>query len=388
MGSDLLKYFDLIFITISCLASLAWWIIFFGYMRSFFTTPFFEKETPASPANWPKLSVVISACNEADTMEDAISTILKQNYPNLEVILVNDRSTDKTGQIIDNFSKMDERVKTLNISHLPDKWLGKIHALHQATKIVTGEWILYSDADVHFKQGTLRKAVALSISNKLDHLTLFPKIHSNSFLQKIVSKAFGILFLQTIRTLNFAGVGAFNLVRKEAFEKTEGLKWLRMEIADDMGLGLLMHQSGAKSCYAFAFQNLGLTWYPSLGKMIKGLEKNMFGVAQYSFCRLIFMIFLLLFIAPGPILLFLYPGNLYLLTFGIITYCMMITGAVTAKIKFQESLLPSLFIQFGLVLFSFILLRSGIMCKLRGGIIWKGTKYKLEDLIAGQRLKF
>ena len=181
---------DWIFIVFSVIASLSWWFIFWGNIHSLFSISFFEKETPASPANWPKLSVVIAACNEADTMEAAITTILKQNYPNLEVILVNDRSIDKTGQIIDNFSKVDKRVKTLNISHLPDKWLGKVHALHEASKIVTGEWILYSDADVHFKQGTLRKAIALSISNKLDHLALFPKFFSNSFSQKIVLRAF------------------------------------------------------------------------------------------------------------------------------------------------------------------------------------------------------
>ena len=378
---------DLIFITFSFIACLFWWFVFVGNIRSFFTISFFERETPASPKNWQKLSVVISACDEADTMEDAITTILKQNYPNLEVILVNDRSTDKTGQIIENFSKIDKRVKTLHISYLPDKWLGKIHALHEATKIVTGEWILYSDADVHFKQGTLRKAVALSISNKIDHLTLFPKIHSNSFLQKIVSRAFGLLFLQTIRILKFAGIGAFNLVRKEALEKSKGLQWLRMEIADDLGLGLLIHQSGGKNSYAFAFQNLSLTWYPSLGNMIEGLEKNMFSAAQYSFCKLIFMTISLLLIASGPILLFLYSDNPYFLTFGIITYCLMIISALTAKIKFLQTLLPSLFIQFGLVVFSYILLRSGVMCKLRGGIIWKGTKYKIEDLISGQRLK-
>lgn len=366
---------------------LLWYFIILRNLHSLVTISLFEQEDPPALDNWPKLSIIISACNEAHTIQPAISTILEQDYPNFEIILVNDRSTDQTGAIMDNISEKDSRVKTINITQLPERWLGKVHALYEASKKATGEWILYTDADVHLQPGTLRKAIALCAFCSYDHFSLLPKVHTSSFWHEIVLRSFGLLLIQDIRNLNFCGIGAFNLVKRNSLERTAGFPWLRMEIADDMGLGLLLQHSGAKNGYAFAFHHVSLSWYPSIGTMVRGLAKNTICAAQYRLYKSIIFAICLWAIVAGPILVLLHPSLPYLAGLGIGTYCLLVVNAVAAQTRLREKLLPSLFLPLGLIFISLIVLHSGIVCKLRGGVTWRGTLYKTDDLIMGQRFK-
>jgi glycosyltransferase involved in cell wall biosynthesis len=380
----------------SILFCLLWCVSFILTLYSLFVLRIFEKINPPSPQKWPRLSIVIATCNDADTIEKAVNTLLQQDYPDLEIVVVNDRSTDGTGALIEKIAREDSRVRTAHIQHLPPGWLGKVHALHVGTQKVSGEWILYTDADVHFRQGTLRKALALVLADQTDHLVLMPIPHNNSFWFEVVMMAFGPLFvLATRATLigkpgskAFVGAGAFNLIRKAALDRTEGFPWLRMEVVDDVGLGLMLQRSGAKSSFAVTLQGISLTWYPSLSAMFKGLEKNIFGVAAYySIARMIGIIALMWAYAIAPLIAILCAYVPYLFAAGVIAYLSLLAGALGMKIKFKQKLLPLLFLQVGLVLISIMLLRSGILCALRGGIIWRGTRYSIDELRAGQRLK-
>lgn len=376
-----------IWVSSSSILCLVWYFLILRNLHSLVTIPLFEREAPPAPREWPKLSIIISACNEAHAIQPAISTILEQDYPDLEVILVNDRSTDKTGEIINNISKKDRRVKVINITRLPEKWLGKVHALYEASKRITGDWILVTDADVHLRQGTLRKAIALCASCGYDHFSLLPKVQTSSFWHEIVLKSFAFLLLQDIRNLKFCGVGAFNLVKRSSLERTEGFPWLRMEVADDMGLGLLLQRSGGKNGYAFAFQDVSLTWYPSMGTIFRGLAKNTACAAQYRLYKSLTFAICLWAVVGGPVLVLVQPGFPYLSVLGMGVYGLLVIHAAAARRRLRENWLPFLFLPLGLILISFIVLLSGIGCKLRGGVYWRGTYYKTEDLIMGQRFK-
>jgi glycosyltransferase involved in cell wall biosynthesis len=269
----------------------------------------FEKADPPLPGKWPRLSVVIATCNDTDTIEKVVGTLLQQDYPNLEIVVVNDRSTDKTGVIIEKIARKDPRVRTIHIQDLPPGWLGKVHALHVGTQKTSGEWILYTDADVYFKQGTLRKAIAFVLADHSDHLALMPVPRAPSFWLRVVLQAVGGVFVLGTRaahldkpgTKAFVGAGAFNLVRKAALDRTEGFAWLRMEVVDDVGLGLMLQRSGARSSFAITLQDVSFTWYPSLRAMFKGLEKNFFGVlAFYSIARMITIVVLAWAYALAP----------------------------------------------------------------------------------------
>ena len=146
------------------------------------------------PPEWPAVSVIVPACNEAANIESAVATLIRQDYPNFELILVDDRSTDGTGTIIDRFAASDQRIHALHVQVLPDGWLGKVHALERAVEAAKGDWLLFTDADVHFNAATLRRAVGFAVDRQLDHLALAPLALQASFLLDIVVHTFMLLF--------------------------------------------------------------------------------------------------------------------------------------------------------------------------------------------------
>jgi glycosyltransferase involved in cell wall biosynthesis len=380
-----------------CILFCAAWCASFLVVYLFRRIRIFEKANPPFPRKWPRLSVVIATCNDADTIQKAVDTLLQQDYPDLEIVVVNDRSIDGTGRIIERIARRDPRVRTVHIQHLPPGWLGKVHALHVGTQKTSGEWILYTDADVYFRKGALRKAIAFVLADHSDHLALLPVPRAPSFWLGVVLQVIGGVFVLGTKTAHlgkpnskaFVGAGAFNLVRKAALDRTEGFPWLRMEVVDDVGLGLMLQRSGAASSFAVTLEDVSFTWYPSLGAMFKGLEKNFFGVlAFYSVARMIMIVVLAWAYALAPLVAILYAVKIPLLFFvGLIAYLFLVAGAVGVKITFRQKLLPLLLVQVGYILLSLMLLRSGIMCLLRGGIIWRGTTYPLDKLRAGHRVR-
>jgi glycosyltransferase involved in cell wall biosynthesis len=265
----------------------------FCYLIMIKWLPVFRKQHAPTPDVWPRLSVVIPACNEADNLQSAVATLSQQDYSDLEIILVDDRSTDGTGEIIDRLAHQDPRIRAVHVETLPEGWLGKVHALHRGVEQASGDWLLFTDADVHFASGTLRRAVALVLHQRVDHLALIPQTIQKSFWLEVAVGTFGLLFFITTRAASvnrpgsktFVGIGAFNLVNAARFHRTDGFEWLRLEPGDDVGLGLMIKQAGGTTRLAFAYDDLSLQWYLSVAAMFKGLEKNLFGPAShYRWC--------------------------------------------------------------------------------------------------------
>jgi glycosyltransferase involved in cell wall biosynthesis len=387
---------DLIFAAYVVIFCLVWCLLSFVMIRIARRVRIFEEENPALLQKYPKLSVIIAACNEAETIRPAIATLLEQNYPDLEIVLIDDRSTDGTGEIIDEVAAGDGRVKAVHIDRLPGGWLGKVNALNRGKAESTGEWLLFTDADVHFRQGVLRKAVAIAEEDESDHLALLPKPTSHSFWFEVVVSSFGAMFLFGTGAVDagkpdknaVAGTGAFNLVRRSAFEKTEGFSWLRMETVDDVGLGLMMKTAGAKCAFAVSVRDISIVWYPSLKLMFKGVEKNLFGsAASYSVIKMTLLAVFTWAFAIAPFAAVLSIGCPPILLLGLVTYISTASGAFFISEKFDQKFIPLFLAQIGLLIISVMLLRSGIVCLQKGGIDWRGTRYQTKDLIAGQRLK-
>ena len=288
-----------------------------GTLRIVCTVPVLRNVDPPEPESWPKLSVVIPACNEADKIEAAVRTVLRQDYPELEIVLIDDRSTDGTGDVVDRLAADDPRVLAVHVTELPDGWLGKVHALDVGVRRATGDWVLFTDADVHYSGDVLGRAVAYCEDRRLDHLAAAPEIWSNRFLSDVAVASFLRSFCVLARCWAiedpnsgaFVGIGAFNLVRREAFDRTEGFEWLRLEVADDVGLGLMMKRSGARSCMVSAVGLLGLHWYRSIGEMARGVEKGFASVAQCSVVRLLTVCLLTMALELAPLAAFLPVGR-------------------------------------------------------------------------------
>ena len=147
--------------------------------------PRLSREDAAQPESWPKISVVVAACNEAGTIANALQQLRKQDYPDFEIIVVNDRSTDETEAIVAELAKSDPRIRLQTVTELPDGWLGKVHALHKGVEAALGEWIVFADADVHFDSGLFKKAISVALQDRLVHLSVLPDLSSRSLLPAV-----------------------------------------------------------------------------------------------------------------------------------------------------------------------------------------------------------
>ena len=351
------------------------------------------------PKEWPLLSVIIPACNEATNIDTAVESLLRQDYPSFELILIDDRSTDDTGEIIDRLALREPRIRALHVETLPEGWLGKVHALHRGVEIAKGEWLLFTDADVHFAAGTLRRAVGWAAANGIDHLALAPLAVQQSFLLDIVVHTFMLLFLIGTRAAginrpnsrSFVGVGAFNLVRRAAFQRTLGFPWLRLEPCDDVGLGLMVKRTGGCCYFAFAQQHLTVAWYPSVAAMFKGLEKNLFGsTANYRWWVTVIGAFgLWALAASAPLAAFVGMAESRGLLFvaGAAALALHVAFSLGATRQGWRSRFSLLFAPVGLIVIGAMMVHSTWKCLAQGGIDWRGTRYPLEQLRAGQRVK-
>lgn len=388
--------FNLILAIVVALLCLVWTVFFVRLIFNLMQIPDLQATQMEQEQSWPGLSIVIAACNEELVIEHAIETVLKQDYPGLEIIVINDRSTDSTGAIIDRAALKDSRVKALHIEHLPDQWLGKVHALHQGIRQSSGEWVLLTDADIHFRPGILQQAMNFAKYSRTDHVVVFPRIVSSSFLLQVAIMAFEKMLLAGLDLSglkqagkkSFVGVGAFNMVNRSFLDKTPGLSWLRMEVTDDMGLGYLVKEHGGTTAVAHAGDSVKVDWYSDVGAMFKGLEKNAFGPGLgYSYLKFMLLLFALLLVCLAP-LIALMSGNVILQIFGVLCYCELAASLLVAKQRFGRKLLPGLLFQPGMMLIMLMMLNSAVRCWFQGGVRWRGTLYTVADLKKGQRIRF
>lgn len=357
--------------------------------------------SPPEPARWPKLAVIVPACNEAQTLRDAMKSVLSQDYPALEIVLIDDRSTDGTKELVDEIARADSRVRPIHIETLPEGWLGKVHALHVGSSQTDAEWLLFTDADVHFAPGVIQKAVALAAAENLKHVAVLPHTIAKEFLLEVALTAFAVGFFWSTRAHEvgdpkkdaYAGVGAFNMVHAETLKKAGGLEWIRLEIADDMGLALLMKKAGAKARLLLARDEIAVEWYPSLRAMVKGLEKNLFAVAgRFALWRSVVQLVFLVLPALSPMLAILAvfsSGGSSPWVVGSGLCAMGLSAACSWQLhralgfRFGATLLLPL----GLVTVAGMLARSSWIATRQQSVHWRGTHYPIEKLRAAQRVK-
>lgn len=357
---------------------------------------YFEQVEPAElDGEPPCLTVIVPACNEAATIAAALEKLKAQTYPALQVLVVDDRSTDDTGAIVDRIAAEDERFEAIHIDELPDGWLGKVHAMHRATELADGEWLLFTDADVEFAPDTLDRAVRLALGEDLDHLAVIPYVLSHGVALEAVVSAFGALLLGSAEIPRVRepdqvvpfGVGAFNLVRRSAFDRTPGFEWLRMEVADDFGLGLMLAREGARQDVLVSHRDIAVEWYESVGSMIRGLEKNLFAVAgKYSLLRVLIAVPIGVVFVFAPVIALEVPGGWPgAVASGAAVFSMLLSTVVLARATGRRWA-PLLFLPLTQLLVVYALLRSAIVGTVNDGITWRGTHYPLDELRRHRRV--
>ena len=261
----------------------------------------------------PSVAIIIAVRNEEEDLEKALISVCKINYQNYRIIVVNDRSTDRTAEILRDLTLQYPQLSITTVTALPDGWLGKNNALYQGYLSSTEEWLLFTDADVEFHPDAVSKALNYSVKNKLDHLCVLPHVVSRSQALNSMLGTFTLMMLIQFRPWDisnpkssaFIGIGAFNLMNRIAYEKIGTHEAIRLRPDDDLKLGYTVKKHGLRSDALSGEHYICLEWYKNIGQFINGLMKNAFAASNYDLTRVILgvLITFLLFGLPVPLML-------------------------------------------------------------------------------------
>lgn len=376
--------------------SASWWLgQAFGIVRVWLGVPRLDRmdDTPTAGRDdpLPTISLVIAGRNEASELEAALRSKLACDYPRLQVVFVDDRSTDDTLAIAQEVARQDPRLTVVHIDTLPEGWLGKVHALHRGLQHARGEWVLLSDADVHLAPGTLRRCMALAHTRGLDHIAAIPSVASASPGVAVALSSFFRLLMVLARPWRvsdprsgaYFGSGAFSLFRRDALERTAGLSWLKMEIADDVALGAMLERSGARQGVVLMGALGRLGFYPSLRALFVALEKN---GATASPPAIILGSIALAGIELGYLAL-LSGASTPALIAGSILYGVATAVQLASSIRVGMPRWPALVPGLGTSIVGAAMVRSALVAWMRGGVVWRGTFYPTSVVRAGSRLR-
>jgi hypothetical protein len=342
---------------------------------------------PWQGPHFPRISIVVAARDEARNVERAGRSLLALDWPDLEIVMVDDRSTDGTGEILDRLARQDRRLHVVHVTELPAGWLGKNHALQLGADAATGGWILFTDGDVLFHPETLRQAVAHANAHQLDHLTVGPEAPVSGLLLQAAIAGFGVFFslftrawkLRDPKSSAHIGVGAFNLVRRAAYLRAGGHSALPLRPDDDLKLGKRLKQTGCAQEIAMGRGRLSVEWYGSLREMAHGLEKNTFASMEYSVPATVVAVLAVLALFAFPFVgLMIADGTARVL----FTATYLLQALATAESARRLGLDPWLgpMFPFSAGFLAYVVVRSMVVTLRAGGIRWRGTFYPLAAL--------
>jgi hypothetical protein len=259
--------------------------------------------------------------------------------------------------------------------------------MHVAANRATGDYLLFTDADVFFAPDLLRKAVTMCEARGLDHLTLAPRLESSGFFEKALELYFIVMLciasqpwlVRTGWRFSYVGVGAFNLVRRSAYAQCGGHTAIRLDVLDDVKLGKLIKHTGLKQDVLDAGEGVRVRWQEGFWGVIRGLEKNGFAVFDYSLAKLsfasVFMIATSLFPYCAIVL---WPDvrGLGFLFSIVYLHCAGAFGAL--RLGFGPAASAGLPIAAATMIFT--MWRSAFFTLVRRGVRWRDTFYPLSLL--------
>jgi glycosyltransferase involved in cell wall biosynthesis len=374
------------------------------------------------------VSVIVPARDEGQKIEAGLKSLLASDYPNLEIIAIDDRSRDDTGAIMDRLaqgspvaprqespsvgeaseaegalvgkgetversaflSRSDRAtLRIIHITELPDGWLGKNHALQVGYQKAVGEWVLFTDGDVVHAPQTLRRTIRFVVARSTDHLAMFPDFESGGLFETAFVIGFGVMFaagtqpylIPTKFPRAYCGVGAYNLVRRSALDRAGGFEPIKLDIMDDVKLGKLLKRTGARCEILRAGDGLSIRWQSGAWACITGLEKNAFASANYSVVQLLWICGATTVVFCGPAVGAILAGEA---RNGFVAAAVLshVLYGLTAWLHGYSFWLFPMLMPSGLAFVS-AFLRSGWITLRQGGVRWRDTFYPLDVLRRG-----
>lgn len=343
---------------------------------------------PVLSGELPRVCVVVPARNEAAKIEECLRSLLEQDYPELEICAVDDRSIDETGSIADRLQReFPGKMDVIHIRELPSGWLGKTHAMWRGAAATRSDWILFTDGDIIFRPDALRRTITYAELTRCDHLVILPTVIMHTRGEKMMLGFFGLassLLLRSWkvhdrRAKDYIGAGAFNLIRRTRYEDLGTYHALRMEVIDDLKLGQAVKEHGFAQDCVRGPGLIELRWAEGAFGVVRNLQKNMFSLLRFSWPLALLASVGALIYHIGPWLgIFLAPG-ISKLGFGVALFSILLLYARVSR-RFHVSPWYVVTHPIAALMFVYTLLNSAVSSVIHGGVVWRGTTYSLSEI--------
>jgi len=251
-----------------------------------------------SPSSLPRLSVLLPVRNEEANIGPCLRSLLTQEYPDFQVLVLDDDSSDNTGQALGALAAEDGRLQVLEGKPLPPGWLGKHWACHQLAQAAGGELLLFVDADTRHQPNTLRDAVAALLTEKADLLAVLPQQEVVSWAERLIVPIMlwsifsflplGLAYRLPMPSLS-ATVGQFMLFRRRAYEQVGGHAAVRQDVVDDLALGRRIKAYGLRWRLLDGSKHIRCRMYHNFTEVYEGFGKNLFAAFRYNVPLFVFV---------------------------------------------------------------------------------------------------
>jgi chlorobactene glucosyltransferase len=335
---------------------------------------------------------MIPARNEAENIKICITSLIKQDYPNMEILVLDDNSTDNTYRVIKKISEKDDRVKIFTGKPLKEGWIGKSYACHQLAKHAKGKYFLFTDADtLHFKNA-VSSAIGCLLKNRLDALSAIPKQIMVSIHERLVVTwvHFGILSLLPLimvkkskYPLFCTANGQCMLFKREVYKKIGGHRSIKTKILEDIHISKQVKKHGYKFMIFDGSKNIYCRMYRDFRGLVKGFSKFMFAAFDFKVFNItvailfISVIFLFPFILlPLGTLLFDWPD--LIINLIIIQIMIVLTMRIILSIRLKNRVLDTFFHPVSMVYIILLCINSVLQSKFGEGAYWKDRSYDIR----------
>lgn len=254
-------------------------LVFYAFLKN-------VEESKLTDRELPFVSIIVPARNEETKIGRCLESILDQNYPGFEVVVIDDRSTDRTGDVIEKISKRDSRIKYVRGKDAPHGWIGKCNALAHAVGYASGDWFLFTDADTCHARNSIRDSVSYALSNKVDLISFVPVQELGSFWERLVMPTLLSSFLvgDPFHSVNDPkakrayAYGQYILCRRSSYLAAGGHQSVRDEIVEDHAIARVFKEKGYKICVADGKTLYSVRMYTNLETLWQGWTKNLYSL--------------------------------------------------------------------------------------------------------------
>jgi GT2 family glycosyltransferase len=342
------------------------------------------------PTPQPRITVIVPARNEEQAIEQTLRSLLAQQGIFLEILTVDDRSTDKTGEIMDRIAAegraQEKSISVIHIQELPDGWMGKTHAMALAARQATAPWLLFTDGDILFREDCLRRAISYA-EREADHLVLFPTLVLKSAGERMMLSAIQVLSFLSQRPWKVSdpksresiGIGAFNLVRNDVYRSIGGYEGHPLEVLEDIKFGYQVKRHGFRQRIVFGRDLIRVHWAAGTRGIVRNLTKNIFAVFRFRPMMLLAACIMIAVFCLMPFLGLFGPWMM-------LAASILALGSAVEIYRYCERHINGVPLGYCLLLpvaaciIVYMLLRSMIVTLARRGVVWRGTFYPLSEL--------